>query len=356
MIVPHERVARATLAVVSLGRTAHLERCLASLAAHESAIDFRVVWVCNSTGEAPVDWSFNPPAEVLVLNVDTNLGWAGGLHVARAHTTSEFLIWVQEDMEVQDGWLDALVDAAETHPEYAAFGSFARDHAGKPAGKAGGTATPHDDVAHWNDSDTTAIAPPTEITGFDWVTSKGMLTRVAGWDAIGGADPRLFPLNHVDKDYCTHLRAHGFAVALVPSARLFHIGSQSSPGPFRSFLAEWQEPRFNARWGEAIKVMSAHPGPVDHDCTPWLPRNAAPQTILEYVRRATGEEASRMLVPFARWFSQFKDKEEAGRVGEVVAHETRLLREEFRSSRSWRLTTPIRLPGMLLGRLRRPRH
>ena len=353
MIVPHDRATRATLAVVSLGRTAHLERCLASLVAHESATDFRVVWVNNSTGPMAADWPFEPPTEVLVVDLDTNFGWAGGLHVARANSTSEYLVWVQEDMEVQEGWLDALVDAADAHPEYAAFGSFARDRDGKAAGRAGGVATPHDDVARWNDSDTTPINPPSEVTGFDWVTSKGMLTRVSAWDAIAGPDPRLFPLNHVDKDYCTHLRAHGFAVALAPAARLFHIGSQASPGPFRSFLAEWQEPRFNAQWGGTVAAMADRPGPVEHNCSSWLPAPATPQSILEHVRRAIGDEAARMLVPFARWYSAYRLEEAAGRVWETVAIEADRVREEFRSSFSWKASAPLRLPGRLLARLRR---
>ena len=57
------------------------------------------------------------------------------------------------------------------------------------------------------------------MTTYDWVTSKGFLTRTAIFDEVGGPDPRLWPLNHVDKDYCTHLRCHGYVVALAPAAR-----------------------------------------------------------------------------------------------------------------------------------------
>jgi GT2 family glycosyltransferase len=353
VLVSRESKPRVTLAVVSLGRTAHLERCLESLAAHEANTDFCLLWVVNSIGGSRDELSLEPPATTQVIELDTNLGWAGGLHVARANTTSEYLVWVQEDMEVHEGWLDALVAAADQHPEYAAFGSLAVGHDGRPTGRAGGQALPHDDVARWNDSDTTDVSPPTEVKAFDWVTSKGLLTRVSAWDAVHGTDPRLFPLNHVDKDYCTHLRAHGLAVALVPAARLFHIGSQASPNPFRYFLAEWQEPRFNEQWGATVAAMDANPGAVEHACSPWLPAGAAPDAILDYARRAIGDEAARMLVPFARWFNTFKVVEEEGRVHTLVIEENRRVREEFRSSLSWKASAPLRLPGSLVRRLRR---
>ena len=346
MIVAHDRPARATLAVVSLGVSPHLEACLASLAAHEAETEFRVVCVNNSVSRlAP---PLRAPPGVLVIDLDTNLGWAGALHVARAHSPSEFLVWIQEDMEVREGWLDALVAAADAHPEFAAFGSLATDRDDQPAGFAAGRAYPVDNVASWNDTDTTASALPADVTQFDWITSKGLLTRTEAWDEIGGADPRLFPLNHVDKDYCTHLRAHGLAVALVPTARLFHLGSQSSPSHFRRFVADWQEPAFNAKWGPIVSALAVNPGAVPHECHPWLPEGATPPSTIGAVRRAVGDEAALMLVPFARWIMTVRLAEEQAKVDRQIADAVRVTAEEFRSSTSWKVTAPLRALSSLL--------
>jgi GT2 family glycosyltransferase len=354
LIVHHSEPARVTLAVVSLGATAHLQVCLAAIVAHESKSAFRVVWVNNSVGALSPPTAISVPVEVLEIDLDTNLGWAGGLHQARESSDAEFLVWVQEDMEVREGWLDALVAAADEHPEFAAFGSLAMMRENHPAGFAGGRAFPYDDVRSWNLTDTTAESVPTAVTGFDWITSKGLLTRVSAWDLIGGTDPRLFPLNHVDKDYCTHLRAHGLAVALVPSARLFHIGGASSPSTFRLFVAAWQEPRFNAQWGAIVKAMDTNPGPTDHECNAWRPGPWAPDTVLEHVRRAVGDEAARMLVPFARWINLIKTREEQERVMTLVDQETSLIEQRFRSSTSWRVTAPLRAVLRFLSPARRP--
>jgi GT2 family glycosyltransferase len=54
-------------------------------------------------------------------------------------------------------------------------------------------------------------------------------------DALRGHAPRLHRVaaDHVDKEYCTQVRCHGWDVALVPGARRTHGGSLSAPTCFR---------------------------------------------------------------------------------------------------------------------------
>lgn len=351
MLVPHSESPRVTLAVVSLGRSSHLEECLAALKAHQTTHDFAIVWVSNHPGLLAVQPSIDVPEEVHEVVLETNLGWSGGLHVARALVTGEYLIWIQDDMVVADGWLDALVDAADAHPEFAALGSRTIDDAGNAVGYAAGSAIPGHGVATWNDTDTSTEIAPSGVERYDWITSKGMLSRLSVWDEVGGPDPRLFPLNHVDKDYCSHLRAHGYSVALVADSRLHHHGSLSAPSEFRHFLLGWQEPRFDAQWGPVIEALGSADTPVDHPCAPWRTgRSLADDAIA-----AACSEAALMLVPLGRHNSaalralqsqhsedlrdrdEFRESERARLIQERVD-----LLAEVQSSASWRITAPIR--------------
>jgi len=235
------------------------------------------------------------PEGVRVEPVGVNLGWSGGLHRARALTDAELLVWIQDDMVPEPGWLDALVDAADAHPRIGGFGAVRVDDGGRVVLHNAGRAEPVDAVERWNDTDTTPETLPTVVTTYDWVTSKGFLTRSTVFDEVGGPDPRLWPLNHVDKDYCTHLRCHGYDVALVPDARLRHLGSQSAPTQFRGFLAHWREPWVNQRWATAVAALAGHSSSVvAHPCADW--RSIA----LDPVGTVAAAEASRMLVPMAR--------------------------------------------------------
>lgn len=315
--------ARVAIVVVAYGSPERLRTTVALLVAHDSRHAFEVHVVANpDTRAGHPDVSWLPPGVAAHLP-DMNLGWAGGLHLARAAITTEYMAWMQDDAQPRAGWLDALVAAADAHPEVAAFGAYSVDDAGRPDGVAAGSAVPPRDVDLWNETDTHRESLPSAVTTYDWITSKGSLHRLSAWGDVGGPDPRQYPLNHVDKEYSTHLRAHGWSVALVPGARLDHAGSQSSPGVFRGFINGWQADEFNATWGALAEAIgSGIVGPIKHVCHgPW--------TTAE-VERACGVEASRALVPLAKFVVAQRDDELAR------------LTSKFEESTSWRLTAPLR--------------
>lgn len=286
---------RVSLGVVTLGTPDRLRACLDALCGHVSRHDFTVAVVVNADTPDGAPLAVDAPEGVLVDQITMNLGWAGGLHRARALTHAELFVWVQDDMVPEPGWLDALVDAADAHPAVGGFGAVRVDDDGRVVLHNAGRAEPADAVELWNDTDTTPETLPTGVTTYDWVTSKGFLTRTAVFDEVGGPDPRLWPLNHVDKEYCTHLRCHGYDVALVPDARLRHTGSQSAPTQFRAFLAHWREPWVNQRWTTSAAALAGHSSAlVDHPCADWR------SVVLDPVAMVAGAEASRMLVPMSR--------------------------------------------------------
>jgi GT2 family glycosyltransferase len=290
-----DRDVRVSLGVVTLGTPDRLRGCLDALRTHVSRHDFTVAVVVNADTPDGAPPAVDAPEGVLVDPVPVNLGWSGGLHRARALTDAELLVWVQDDMVPEPGWLDALVDAADAHPEIGGFGSVRVDAEGRPTPPNAGSATPNDAVERWNDTDSTTGWPASEVITHDWVTSTGFLTRAAAWDELGGTDPRFWPVTHGDKDYCTHLRCHGWDVALVTAARVRHAGAQSAPTPFRAFIAHWREPWFNLRWSAAVAELAVETSEmVAHPCADWRDSAASP------LETATGAEANRMVVPLAR--------------------------------------------------------
>ncbi len=324
MLVPFDPTARVHLGVVALGTPARLGECLESLRTHQSRHDF-VVSVCvNADRMTPGPLTVEVPAGMRVERPAANLGWGAGLARLRGLADSEYFVWVQDDMIPEPGWLDALVDAADQHSQVAVFGALRVDDAGDVVLHNGGMARPPGRVDGWNEADTTVDETPSEVTVLDWVTSKGCLTRTAVFDEVGGPDPRLWPLNHVDKDFSTHVRCHGWDLALVPSSRLRHVGSQSSPFSFREFLTDWRDGWFDRRWaGPATELAGRTSGVVEHPCAEW--REERP----DLVEALSGREATKMLVPFARARAAAEERREQELLGRIAQLEASLAERDL---------------------------
>ena len=272
MFVPFDHGGVVHVGLVALGTPPRLQECLDALVAHESRHDFVVSCLVNPVTVSRAPMTVDVPDGVRVEHPDANLGWAGGLHRLRALAESTYFAWAQDDMKPEPGWLDALVDAAESHPRVGVFGAVgvSDDDERRVILHNGGMASPPDDVSRWSHTDRTPTTLPTDVTVLDWVTSKGCLTRTAAFDEVGGPDPRLWPLNRGDLDFSTHLRCHGWDVALVPSARVRHGSSLSSPGALRTFLLDWRDAWFDDKWAASVTALVGRSsGLVDHPCQDW---------------------------------------------------------------------------------------
>jgi len=343
---------RVALLVVALGRSARLVSCLRALLTHESRTPFEIVCVVNPGGgdDPAVDATLQGMG-LPIIEPAINLGWAGGLHRARADTAAELLVWVQDDMVVLPGWLDALVDAADAHPALGALGSVQVDADGAVQRFTGGWCT--DDLATWSATDDSHERRPVGVEARDWVTSKGLLVRAAAWDAVGGPDPSLYPLSYTDLDLCTHLRAHGWPVALVGEALIRHEGQQSAAGMLRRYLADRLTPRVHERWSRVVPALPVGgAAAVEHECT--ADRAAD-------VEGWCAREALDIVVDFGRWAERTRRAETAETTALLAEHEgvireldaglrtaleqlaaVQAERDAMRQTWSWRLTAPLR--------------
>ena len=297
--------------VPTLGReNGRLNRCIDSLRASTTSRRLAVLCVVNSPWPELPDVDL---ADVAVEVTGLNLGWAGGLQFARQFT-GDALIWlVQDDMVVGPTTLDHLAIALDADHMLGVVGPIVVGPDGKvPAGSCGGRISPDGAIETWWPHEDCERDQLTGLDDLSYLPSRGMLVRASAWDAVGGMDPLLYPVQYVDVDFSFAIRASGLRHALVPVAMVGHAaGSSTAPG-FGEFVQIRNAERFLQKWfplssrRQKLASLSAplRPSPVEalgSDLHPSMPHpllaavaQSASDTLLHLAGAYANErEASR---------------------------------------------------------------
>lgn len=113
----NERSARVTVVIPNWNGISFLPECLASLRA-QSYSDFRVVVVDNASADESVGWVRAKHPEVEVVERADNGGFAVAVNAGIALADGDYVALLNNDTVADTRWLDALVEALDSRPDY----------------------------------------------------------------------------------------------------------------------------------------------------------------------------------------------------------------------------------------------
>lgn len=193
------------------------------------------VWVVGQDryGKIPV----HPQVHALVTPEPVYAGMARNLGAAQAVASAEVLIFLDADCIPQPGWLMALLEAWQAHPE---------------AGAISGAMLPQSDtfIQHCgqiaNFHEFLHLHPPVTRP---MLASFSLLVPRAAWESSGGFDPTLWPAE--DIDFTLRLRAQGWTLWFEPRARVYHCPARVT---WRQF---WDYARRSGRYSLRMRLRHA---------------------------------------------------------------------------------------------------
>ena len=219
-----------------------LERFLPGVLRHSTGMEVAVA--DNASNDGSVEWLAAHHPEVRCIVLEENLGFAGGYNAALAQVKADRYLLLNSDVEVTEGWIDALGRYMDEHPDMAACqpkvlslrepGRF--EHAGAAGGFIDRNGYPfcrgrifeRTEQDHGQYNDDRAVF---------WATGACMLIRAEAFHAAGGFDADLFA--HMEEiDLCWRLRRMGWKIGYTSSATVYHMGGGSLGygSPLKTYL------------------------------------------------------------------------------------------------------------------------
>lgn len=200
-----------------------LGMCLDSLF-NSSFQDFEVIVVDNGSEDASCALIRERYPQVRLILLDKNYGFAPACNEGIRNATSDYIVLLNNDIEVEKHWLRELVEGMERHPECSMGASrmMYRDDRSQfcntgdsffpwGAGKSRGE----------GETDYGQYDSETEVPG---VCAGAAIYRHSLFEEVGLFDERFHSLAE-DVDLNFRARLRGETAFYFPVARVFHIGS-----------------------------------------------------------------------------------------------------------------------------------
>ena len=110
--------------IVNYNSGALLSRCLKSMSDQTLCADELVV-VDNASTDAESQSVLASVTTATVIKSETNLGYGGAINLAvRKIDTTDYIVCLNPDAFPEPNWLEAMVNAADNHPNYGSFASL----------------------------------------------------------------------------------------------------------------------------------------------------------------------------------------------------------------------------------------
>ncbi|WP_103026347.1 glycosyltransferase family 2 protein [Salinibacter altiplanensis] len=211
-----------------------VQACLPSVVATEYP-NFEIILADNASTDGTAAWVAREYPDVKIIRHPDNWLFCRGNNAALPHASGEFVVLLNNDVEVPPDWLHPLVAAATEQPdvaavqpkmlqyddrsrfEYAGAAGGFLDRAGYPFTRGRLFDTMERDRGQYDD--------PRDVF---WATGAALLLRHSALDEVGPLDER-FEMHMEEIDLCWRLWRHGYRVRVAPKSTVYHIGGASLP-------------------------------------------------------------------------------------------------------------------------------
>jgi GT2 family glycosyltransferase len=154
--------------------------------------------------------------------------------------------------EIEAGWMEALVETANSHPEAGAIGGKVLYPDGRLQFAGAILWRTVDSSLPWV-GEAPARTAFDRLRAVDFCGSSSLLIRAAVWDFVGGLDEQFYPVYYVDCDLAMAIRKLGLIVLYQPNSRIRHHLAASSDPDFRDFLLHRNRLLFLKKWSAALE-------------------------------------------------------------------------------------------------------
>jgi len=232
--------------------------CLIAILEHTAGIAYEVLLADDCSQDETRSVADLAPGVRHLAN-SQNLGFLRNCNRAALDARGRYLVFLNNDTQVQPNWLNPLLELAQQNPRVAIVGPMLVYPDGRLQ-EAGGIIWA--DGSGWNYGRLDFPERPeyNYLKEVDYVSGACILVRKSIWDEIGGFDDRFAPAYYEDTDLAFEARQRGYLVLYQPISRVVHLEGISHGTDLKAGVKSRQAVNriaFREKWAATLDVGHA---------------------------------------------------------------------------------------------------
>jgi GT2 family glycosyltransferase/glycosyltransferase involved in cell wall biosynthesis/SAM-dependent methyltransferase len=238
------------------------ERCLATIRTYTTTVPYELI-VVDDAADTECKALLDRLSGARVIRNRQNIGYLRSTNLGASHARGEWIVLLNNDVEVKDGWLPAMLDCGRSAEDIAVVTPkyLYPDGSLNEAGAVVWRDATGANYGRGEDPDKFQYEYRRET---DYGSAAALLVKRSFWQEVGGFDERYLPMYYEDVDLCFEAREHGQRVLYEPDAVVIHHeGGTSGTDPTASHKRHQEEnrPRFESKWRRRLQAEQLPPGP-----------------------------------------------------------------------------------------------
>ncbi len=251
------RLPRISIIVLCYNKVEYTDRCLTYLFKNTSYPNYEVIAVDNASVDDTPAFLETFSKRIRFVHSPSNLGFVGGNNKASEYADGEYLVFLNNDTEVQPGWLEHLYECFELYPEAGAVGAKLI-YPNYILQEAGGII--FQDGSGWNygKGNYPHAARFSFAREVDYCSGAALMVRKDLFFKLGKFDPRFAPAYYEDTDLCFSIRKLGYKVMYCPKSEVIHHEGVTAGTDLNSGYKRYQvlnKPKFVHKWQKELQLQ-----------------------------------------------------------------------------------------------------
>jgi GT2 family glycosyltransferase len=253
LTVPQSAHPKVSIVIPVYGQHLMTFTCLRSIAATCADEDIEVIVIDDCSHEPAAD-ALTMVSGVKHIRNSENLGFLRNCNKAAALATGQYVLLLNNDVIVTQGWLQALVGTFTQRENVGMVGAKLIYPDGRLQ-EAGGIVWRDGSAWNWGRDQDASRPEFNYLREVDYCSGAVLLLERTFWNALGGFDERYAPAYYEDTDIAFRVREAGKRVFYQPNAVVVHFEGKSSGTDLTQGIKRYQvinQETFVNRWATTL--------------------------------------------------------------------------------------------------------